>query len=217
MRTSQNKIVKSIPQVRIQYAWLLANATSESMNEKWGDGAPLETFEYYKDIADKYAGWWGSQDGDILEDLCKILNLRFRQNIIDVHVAPWFYAFSVPMVIGVTFKTKDRFINVLTHEIIHRLLTDNTTYEYNHDFVALWRGMFGDELSQNALIHVPVHAVMKKLYVDIMDRPGLVDLDRKSVAKNASYVEAWEYVDRHGYDEVVKKLRQDIDGRSEQS
>ncbi|HEU4830612.1 MAG TPA: hypothetical protein VFS65_00385 [Candidatus Saccharimonadales bacterium] len=185
------------------------------MNEKWGDGTPLETFEYYKGIADEYTRWWEPFGDDILEDLCKILNLRFRQNTIDVHVAPWFYAFSVPMVIGVIFKTKDKLINVLTHEIIHRLLTDNTTYEYSHDFVALWRGMFGDELSQNALIHVPVHAVMKKLYVDIMDRPDLVKLDQKSVSKNPSYVEAWEYVDRHGYDEIVKKLRQDIDERGE--
>ena len=39
--------------------------------------------------------------------MCGLLDLEFRQNIIDVNIAPWFYAFSDPMVIGVTLNPID--------------------------------------------------------------------------------------------------------------
>jgi hypothetical protein len=178
------------------------------MNEKWGDGTPLEPYEYYSEIAKKYANWWQPEGEAILRVMCEITGLRFRQNILDVYVAPWFYAFSSPMVLGVIFKTKDSLIGVVTHEIIHRLLIDNTTYDYNYDFAKLWRKMFGAELSQNALVHVPVHAIANKLYVDIMNRPDFVELDKKRSAEYPDYVAAWDYVDRVGYNEVIKKLLQ---------
>ena len=34
--------MKKIPTVRIKYAWLLADTASVVMNEKWGDGTPLQ-------------------------------------------------------------------------------------------------------------------------------------------------------------------------------
>jgi hypothetical protein len=205
------KDMKNIPQVRFEYAWLLSDAASTVLNEKWGDGKPLRSYKYYEGVAHKYAKWWQSVGDNILEGLCDITGLSFRQNTIDVHVAPWFYALSSPMVIGVIFKDEDGLINIVSHEIIHRLLTDNTTYDYDYNFVAIWRDMFGEELSKNTLVHVPVHAIMKKLYVDILKRPELVELDKKSVSNNPDYTAAWEYVDRVGHEEIIRKLSDHAD------
>lgn len=200
--------MKQIPQIRFEYAWLLADAASQVLNEKWGDGTPLQSYDYYTGIARKYAEWWEPIGDSILEGLCTITNLQFRQTIIDIHVAPWFYAFSSPMVIGVIFKDQDSLVNIVTHEIIHRLLIDNTSYEYGYDFAAMWRSMFGKDLTKNALVHVPVHAIMKKLYIDVLDRPDLVELDKKTVADQPDYVAAWEYVDSVGYEEIIQKLNE---------
>jgi len=199
-----------LPKVRIDYAWLLSDAASVHLNEKLGDGTPLRSYEYYCDIAKKYSEWWEPEGEKILQALCEITGLEFYQNTIDVHVAPWFYAFSSPMALGVVFKEKDVLVNVLTHEIIHRLLTDNKSYDYGHDYVKLWRSMFGDGVTKNTLVHIPVHAVMKKLYVDYLKRPDLVALDKKSVAEYPDYAAAWEYVDEHGHEEIIAKLREDI-------
>lgn len=188
----------TLPVVRFQYAWLLADAASVHLNEKFGDGTPLRSFDEYVDITKQYDDWWQPHGEKILKGLCDITGLEFAQNIIDVYVAPWFYAFSAPMVIGVTFKTQDELLNVVTHEIIHRLLTDNTSHDLYHDYVDDWKKMFGEEHSQNTLVHIPVHAVMEKLYVDVLERPDLVALDKKSVADNPDYTKAWEYVDRKG-------------------
>lgn len=112
-----------LPEVRIRYAFLLSDQASEGLNKLWGDGTPLLSFDEYTEIAQKYQKWW-DEDGigaAIVRGICEVTGLKFRQNIIDVHVAPWFHAFSSPMVMGVIFKNKDEFLNVLTHEMIHRL------------------------------------------------------------------------------------------------
>ena len=196
-----------IPEVRFQYAWLLADAASVHLNEKFGDGSPLHSYDEYCEVAKKYDEWWAPEGERILRALCDITGLQFRQNTIDVHVAPWFYAFSSPMVLGVIFKDKDTLIDVLTHEIIHRLLTDNTTYEWRHDFVKQWRGMFGDTVTKNTLVHIPVHAIMEALYRGPLHRPDLVDFDKELVKKSPDYVAAWEYVDEHGHDSIVAELK----------
>ena len=195
----------NIPEVRIKYAWLLANAASTVMNEKYGDGTPLRSFDAYTAIASQYETWWRPHNDQILTQLCDILQLQFRQNIIDVNVAPWFTPISDPMTIGPGFKTANELVNTLAHEIIHRLITDNTTYDYDYGFVAQWREMFGDDHAENTLIHIPVHATMQALYTNI-DRPDLLELDIQQCEQYPDYKAAWEYVTHVGYKEIMYKL-----------
>lgn len=194
-----------IPQVRIKYAWLLANSASVVMNEKWGDGTPLRSFKEYEKIAEKYEKWWRPHNDQVLLGICEILGLEFRQNIIDVNVAPWFSPISDPMTIGPAFKTNDDLVNTLVHEMLHRLITDNTLYPYDYDFLSQWREMFGSEHAQNTLIHIPVHAAMEALYAKL-DRPDLLLLDIEQTKKYKAYRDAWVYVKKVGYQAVIDKL-----------
>ena len=200
--------VKSLPTVRFQYAWLLTEAASTHLNEKFGDGTPLRTYVEYVAITKQYDAWWQPHSEKILQGLCDITGLEFKQNTIDVYVAPWFYAFSSPMVLGVTFESEDALVNALTHEIIHRLLTDNTSHDLYHDYLSDWRVMFGDTHSQNTLVHIPVHAVMQKLYEDVLHRPELVDFDKKLVAENEDYRRAWSFVEEHGHQSIINAVKE---------
>jgi hypothetical protein len=142
-----------------------------------------------------------------LRGICEIFNLEFRQNIIDINVAPWFSPISDPMVIGPAFKSQDQLVNTLVHELLHRLITDNTSTNYEHDFIKDWRELFGEEHSKKALIHIPIHAGMKKLYLDVIDRPDLLELDINTVEKYPAYAKAWEYVNENDYNDIVAKLQ----------
>lgn len=195
-----------IPQVRIRYAWLLSDAASTVMNEKWGDGTPLRSYDEYAEIARKYEDWWRPYNEQVVKGIGDLLGLTFRQNIIDVNVAPWFSPISNPMVIGPAFETQDDLVNTLSHEILHRLITDNTTYDYDFDFLSEWEGMFGKEHARNTLIHIPVHAAMEALYRDVISRPDLIDLDKKQVASYKAYKDAWEYVEKIGYKKILSML-----------
>lgn len=195
-----------IPEVRIKYAWLLSNTASVVMNEKWGDSTPLRSFKEYEKIALKYEKWWRPYNDQILKGICELLNLSFRQNIIDVNVAPWFNPISDPMVIGPAFENQDDVVNTLAHEILHRLITDNTIYPYDFDFFTEWEGLFGKDHARNTLIHIPVHAVMEALYRDVLNRPELVDLDKKQTSSYKAYKDAWKYVEKVGYKKILKQL-----------
>lgn len=195
-----------IPQIRIKYGWLLAGEASVVMNEKYGDGTPLRTYDEYEAVANQYRAWWKPHNDAILTGLCTVLNLTFRQDFIDIYVAPWFNPISDPLVIGPAFQSEDALVNTLTHELTHRLLTDNTSTEIEHDFLSDWRALFGDDHDWNTLVHIPVHAVMKTLYLDIINRPDLLALDKVQTKDNAPYALAWKYVDERDYRHIVKVL-----------
>jgi hypothetical protein len=199
-------MTKTLPEIRISYAWLLAGEASVVMNEKYGDGTSLRAFDEYEAIVNKYNEWWSPHSSEILRGLCTILGLEFRQNIIDIYVAPWFNPISDPMVIGPAFRSEDSLLNTITHELVHRLLTDNTSIDYNHDFLVDWKHQFGENHDWNMLVHIPVHAVMKKLYLDVIDRPDLLELDIEDTRSNAPYADAWKYVNSTDYNELVERL-----------
>ena len=205
----------SYPEIRIKYAWLLANNASEGLNELWGDGMPLRTFDEYVEIAENYEKAWKPYEEKIIRGMCELLGLEFRQNIIDVNIAPWFRAFSDPMVIGVTYSP-DRFVELLTHELTHRLLTDNLQSDYYTQYIERWTKLFGDVHSEDTLVHIPVHAVYQAIFDDIIDEPARTKHDKQEVAPYEDYHEAWEYVDTRGYREIIEVLKKDYEELDEQ-
>mgnify|MGYP000046383494 CR=1 FL=1 len=198
-----------LPEIRIKYAWLLSNAASVPMNELYGKGEPLLDAEEYFKIADRYKKAWKPYEKKILKGMCDLFGLEFRQNIIDVSIAPWFRAFSDPMVIGVIFSDEE-FVVCLTHELLHRLLTDNTKLDYDIDLVEPWRQMYGKQYSHITLVHIPVHAGVKAILLDVLNRPDLLKKEIDNSKDSAGYKEAWEYVEKNDYNEIIKKLREEV-------
>lgn len=197
-----------IPEVRIKYGWLLARVTADALHEKYSNGEPLGTDDELIAIATKYETWWRPHNDAVLNGLCEILGLEFRQNIIDIYVSPWFSPISDPMVIHPGFESRAELLNAIAHELTHRLLTDNTSIKHDDGLMATWRQMFGDHYDAKTLAHIPVHAMLKELYLDHIDRPDLLALDIEKTKANAPYAEAWAYVQKHGYESVIHELGQ---------
>lgn len=195
------------PTIRFKYGWLIAGEASSTLNDVMGDGTPLRSYDEYEAVAKKYQDWWSPVGDQILQNLQNILKINFSQSEIDVYVVPWFNAISDPLILGPAFRTQDELINTLTHELIHRLLTENNVTDFDYSYIPAWKRLFGDH-EFNTLVHIPVHAVMKTLYTKHLGRPDLVELDKQLVKDNDPYVDAWSYVDRHGDSTVLHKLIQ---------
>ena len=200
---------RNLPEIRIDYSWLLRGNVSEHLNKLWGDGTPLRSEDRYRLIAKKYRNAWEPFADKILNGMCDITGLTFRQNIIDVYIAPWFAAFSDPMVIGVKYEP-DVFVDVLTHELLHRLLTDNNSVPSTLRLLPTWEKMFGKNHSFITLVHIPVHAIHEAIYLDVLHDPNRLVRDKVSHQQNkhADYVKAWEYVEKHGYKEIINQLKE---------
>lgn len=202
------------PEIRIKYGYLLSDNTSQYLNELWGDGTPLRSPEEYEEIVETYQKVWQPYEAKILKGMCDTLGLSFRQDIIDVYIAPWMNAYSDPMVIGVTF-TPERFIEVFTHELIHRLLTDNNQSRYDTDYVKEWQKLFSKEHDWNALVHIPVHATLQAVFEDVLGEPKRISHDKKLCKQWPAYDAAWEYVEKTGHKKIIKQLKESYKTLSE--
>lgn len=195
------------PEIRIKDGWLLRANASQYLHKLWGKGGPLADDDWMEKRVREYTDAWKPYEKKILRGLHEVLGLEYRQNIIDVYIAPWFNAFSDPLVIGV-MREPDEFIDILTHELIHRLLTDNTTLPYDTWLLSRWEKLFGKGHSIVCLIHIPVHAVHKAIYLDILKAPERLkrDITGNQKSQSIDHVKAWEYVERHDYRAIIKKL-----------
>lgn len=198
----------SLPKIRIKYGWLLTENASTGLNELWGEGESLLSPEEYIEIAKDYEIAWRPYEEPVLRGMCDLLELEFRQDIIDVYIAPWFRAFSDPVVVGVMYQP-NRFIEVLSHELIHRLLTDNRQSDYKTEYVYRWENLFGNEYSPGMIVHIPVHAVYQGIFDDIIGEPQRVVDDIDFVKQDDDYRKAWEYVREHGHKNIINQLRED--------
>lgn len=198
-----------LPVIRIKDAWLLRENASQYLHELWAaNDDKLADDKWMEKRVAEYNKAWKPYEKKVLNGLCDTLDLNFRQNIIDVYIAPWFRAFSDPMVIGV-MQEPDLFIDTLTHELTHRLLTDNTLIPHETMLLEPWQKLFGKNHSFGTVVHIPVHAVNKAIYLDVLNEPDRLERDIAGNKKYEAtdYIAAWDYVEKHGYKEIISKLK----------
>jgi hypothetical protein len=132
--------------------------------------------------------------------------------VIDVYTADYFIPISQPLVIH--FRNEpDKFIDTLTHELTHVLLTDNQHYQIatsEFDLRSAWENLFGEH-DFSTLVHIPVHAVMKYIYLDVLDQPYRLDRDlefAQSLNRTTAYKDSWQYVNENDYIEILSQVKQ---------
>lgn len=173
------------------------------MMDYYDKGGKLRSGEEYEAIAMQYHDWWQPFEAQILQAMYDTVGLTFKPNVIDVHVAPYFYAFSSPLVLGVQFDSQEKLVLNLTHELLHKLFMDNTTHD-DSKTIEEWTDLFGDH-EFVTLVHIPVHAVLHEIFIDIIKRPDMLD---KEVRKSKGYKDSWDYVEKNGYKDIVVQLKQ---------
>jgi len=204
-----------LPEVRIQYAWLLANGPSKVLREKLAKPDEKEyTDDDYDRWTTKYRKAWQEHERKILTGMCTVLDLEFYMPVIDAGVAPWFIPTSDPLILN--FRTEpDQFVDTLTHELFHILLTDNnilTIQNKPQGEIGLrerWQKMYGKGFSFKTIVHIPVHAGLKYVYLDVLDEPKRLERDLSDSAKWPDYKAAWDYVEAHDYKQILKELKAD--------
>lgn len=194
------------PTIRIQRAPLLANVRIKSdKNNK------ILTYDELEQRADDYRRAWKKYEGQVLTGLQKIYDLSFRLKMINVAIAPWTVGAGISFPLIIDSKSEpDEFVDVLAHELIHILLTDNnilTVMNIKSRNRLKFGELFGTEHSDLTLVHIAVHAGLKKLYLDILNDPKRLERDVEHCKKSPDYKKAWDYVEKNNYEEILKKIR----------
>lgn len=203
--------MSNLPKLRISYSFLIGGAESKALAKQFGH--TIQDDDYYYKKTDEYISVWQKYERKILAGLQDALGVRFNLAIIDAYGAPFFIPKSAPLLFNYVDEP-DRFIDVLTHELCHIALTDNNKYSsFGTDFDQLighkWQKMY-DLDDFGAVIHVPVHALCKYIWLDVLEQPERYERDKKAVVSwvgGKSYVKSWEYVDRHDYKQILDDLK----------
>lgn len=199
----------NLPKIRIKYNRFLDPIFKVYIksNPKWKNWVEPTEAEV-KERVKKYKEEWAKYEKKILEGICGLLGLNFSQNIIDVHIVSGNdRQFSDPIVIKSGFDPSE-FINSLTHELIHRLFSDNTQKVDAWDFL---KDSFPKEnkLTQN---HILTHAILKFIYLDILKNEEKLEknIERSSKASFIEYARAWDIVEKKGYLKLIEDFKTSV-------
>ncbi len=157
--------------------------------------AVMAHVERYKEIWKKYGP-------AILEGIVTFFDVEFYENIIEVYIVnknP--RGFSNPLILSCNY-TENVFIMKLTHELIHRLSEGNK-------FKLGMNMKLAPGLPYLTQSHVIVHAALKYIYLDILNRPDLLeqDINPPNGYTFHEYQDAWNIVEEKGYKNLIEQFK----------
>ncbi|GEM_PF-4892374 len=116
-----------IPEIIFKYSWIY-DQNWKAVGERLSMEIEHLSQEDIRGYMKKVEKSWKENERDILEELSKITSLSWKSESITCYVVKRCFmpsAFSDPLTISVlTHKKEDEFVDILTHELIHRLLTE---------------------------------------------------------------------------------------------
>ena len=203
-----------IPEIRIQSSMLLFNSISENEKKAWASDISQEviTFPEIEDYTIELQKTWEEHAREVLEAMINLYGVEFKKNIIDIYVTPWNKSISNPLILNPS-RPPEIHIDTLMHELLHVLFTDNTSFSM-HDInqetklIDEWRSMFGSELEWKTLVHIPVHAGLKAIFLDTLNAPERLERDILRHQNNPDYRKAWEYVEENDFVAINTQLKE---------
>lgn len=193
------------PEVRFKFGRLVQNvfkAFRDKIPETISVDVP--SWDKTKILLDERRNLWGENGDLILKELQILLGLNFYQDTIDIFfVHNWKRAISEPLIIGFDYEG-DAFVDILTHEIIHRLLMDNREKINGNRWAA---EQYPDETDPSVINHILVHAVHKEIYLNTLKSPDRLRQDIERCQVSPGYVKAWDIVERDGHMNIIEKFK----------
>ena len=147
---------------------------------------------------------WKEKEKKVLEAISKISGLKWQEIFIKVYIVGKCRPFSDPLTIC-PHKKNYEFIDVLTHELIHQIQTQNS--KIFKKWLDHMKKKYGKE-SRITKSHIFLHAVHKKIYLEIFDKKRLNKNLKRSI--RPEYARAWQIVEEEGYENIIKKFREVI-------
>jgi hypothetical protein len=145
---------------------------------------------------------WRKIEKEILTEISKITKLKWKEKRIICYVIGVGRPFSEPLTIRTYGKLLDRFIDVLTHELVHSISNQNEEkYLKWFNYVSKH---YSKEL-RTTKTHILLCAVHWKLILKLFDEKRL-NKEIKRYQKDIDYKRAWEIVVKETPDKILNKF-----------
>lgn len=152
---------------------------------------------------EKMERFWKEYEKAILQEISKVTGLKWKEKEVICYVVSDCRPFSDPLTLPV-YKDKNYFIDVLTHELIHQIFTQDESKKAEKTW-KYFRRKYKNE-SFVTRIHIPLHAMHWYIYKKLFSEERL----RRDVAlasRFPDYKKAWKIVEKEGYENIIRKFR----------
>jgi hypothetical protein len=145
---------------------------------------------------------WRKSEKKILIEISRITKLKWKEKRIICYIIGVGRSFSEPLTVRTFGKLWDRFIDVLTHELIHNIFNENNDKYmkwYNYVFKK-----YSKELRATKT-HIVLCAVHWKLLLKLFGEERLKK-EIKRYKEDIDYKRAWEIVEKESPDVILNKF-----------
>ena len=147
---------------------------------------------------------WRKIENKILKSLAAYTNLEWSEKTINCYFVENCIPFSDPLTICPRKNNKET-INLLIHELIHRLIYQNRN---NKKVQKMWKFLEKQYKKESRLTinHIIVHAIHSKIYLEYFDDKELnCNIERDKRDKN--YARSWIIVNDLGYEKIIDLIK----------
>ncbi|MCD6177791.1 hypothetical protein J7K03_00815 [bacterium] len=147
---------------------------------------------------------WKVYERKVFKEIASVLQLKWEEKFIPCYiVTETKLCFSDPLTIF-KHKKQDLFIDILVHELIHRILSSLGNFQRCKKAWEYIEKRYKKK-SKKTKNHIIVHAVHKHIYLGLFDEKRL-RRDVKRAQKFKEYKEAWEIVQKEGYQNIINEF-----------
>ncbi|MHB0978277.1 MAG: hypothetical protein ACYC1K_02655 [Minisyncoccota bacterium] len=192
-----------MPKILIEYNRFLDPifVASIQSQQRWKDWKPAPLEEVLEKV-EAYKKEWAEYGPKIMNALYDVTGLNFNREVIEVYIVSGnLRQFSNPIVIKSGFSSSE-FVDVLTHELIHRLFTLNSLKKR---LIISEKYLNESDLVRN---HILLHALLKYIYLDILNEPERLskNVSRSKAHSTSDYIRTWEIVEIEGYMNIINEF-----------
>lgn len=187
-------------------SFVLDNLLTEEASHKKVLGLDENTLEKRVNL---YRDAWNKEGKVVIEGIQTITGADFREETIAAAVTDKIKgAISFPLILTAHIKLEEGCVDLLTHELIHRIsIFNKTNWDYSKPLKKLLEGQ--NIKTDNHLIfnHVYVHAVHKAILLDFFTDKNRLNREIKQSDKFLEYKKAWQIVNKIGYKKIIDVIK----------
>ncbi|MFA4952956.1 MAG: hypothetical protein WC584_01930 [Candidatus Pacearchaeota archaeon] len=185
-----------------KYSWIYDNIWKDYLVLKKGKSKieflSQKKIANYTKIISKL---WEKEGEKILKEISNSSKLKWRRKQIICYIIGAGRSISDPLTIKV-FKNKNDFIDLLIHELIHQILTQNKNQVSK--YIKYLRRKYNDK-SLTTQNHIILFAIYKKIMLKLFNKKRL-NREFKRAERDREYLDAWKIMDEEGYENILKKF-----------
>jgi hypothetical protein len=157
-----------------------------------------------KNYISKVEKIWRKKEKIILAKIESITKFKWREKKVICYVIGFGGAISDPLTVSIKFEKPSTFIDVLVHELIHKVQSQNKD-KYSKWAVYVKNKYLNETITTNS--HIALHAIHHQIYLHLFTKKQLKeDIERHEIWPD--YKRAWEIVLQEGPENILKKFHE---------